>query len=221
MNVQKIPVITVDGPSASGKGVISKMLSQKLGWHLLDSGSIYRVLAFAAIDRGVDIADQEKLADLALTLDVEFKDEITLFGQVITNDIRTEKLGNITSQIAVYPKVRESLLARQRSFQVAPGLVADGRDMGTVVFPQANFKFFIDASPKERAKRRYLQLKSMGYDVNLNELEKEVVLRDTRDRNRACAPLVPAKDAVVIDTTELSIQEVFEKILNLLEFKIK
>lgn len=218
MEKKDIPVITIDGPSGSGKGVISKKIAKKLNWHLLDSGALYRILAFSGLKNEIDLTNENELAKLAPNLDINFlEDDIFLDGHNISNDIRTEEIGAFASKIASYKKVRELLLLLQRSFLKEPGLVADGRDMGTVVFPDAKLKIFLDATPFERAKRRYLQLKSKGYDVSLKELEKEVARRDFRDRNRAIAPLKAAFDATVIDTTNLNIEEVFLTVLSFVD----
>lgn len=209
----KIPVITIDGPSGAGKGTISKMLANKLGFHFLDSGAIYRVLALHVSNLKEDVTNEDKIASIALNLPVEFKADITLNDKVVTDAIRTEDVGNTASKISVLPKVRAALLQKQRILAKLPGLIADGRDMGTVVFPNATLKIFLDASPEIRAKRRYLELREKGYSVNLGELIKEIEARDSRDRNRAVAPLAVAKDAILVDTTSLSIEEVFEKVM--------
>lgn len=211
-----VPVITVDGPSGSGKGTLSRHLAQSLGWHFLDSGALYRVLALAAIRHAVDLNNHQALEVLGLHLDVVFEQEpvqILLEGQDVTLAIRTEECGNAASKVAAIPIVRKALLERQRAFLESPGLIADGRDMGTVVFVEANLKVFLDASAQIRAKRRQAQLKEQGIDVSLDDLFAEICERDKRDRERAVAPLVPAKDAYVIDSTSMSIQEVFEAVL--------
>ncbi|MBS0286040.1 MAG: (d)CMP kinase [Proteobacteria bacterium] len=210
------PVITVDGPSGSGKGTLSRQLAQTLGWHFLDSGALYRLLALAAMRHAVALDNHTALAVLAGHLDVVFaknESQIFLEGQEVTLDIRTETCGGNASVVAAIPAVREALLDRQRAFLEPPGLVADGRDMGTVVFPQANLKIFLEASAQERAKRRQGQLKEQGIDVSLDDLLAEISARDTRDRQRSVAPLVPASDAIVLDTTTMPIKVVFETVM--------
>lgn len=209
------PVITVDGPGGSGKGTVTQMLARKLGWHLLDSGALYRLTALAAVRQGVALNDEEGLVKVAAGLDVAFEPtpegepvRVILAGQDVTADIRTESAGDNASKVAVMQPVRDALLQRQRDFRQAPGLVADGRDMGTVVFPDAPVKIFLTASAEERARRRYSQLKGAGVDVNIDALLEEIRVRDERDMNRSAAPLKPADDAQVIDSTGLSIEEV-------------
>jgi CMP/dCMP kinase len=209
------PVITVDGPSGSGKGTICALLAKQLGWNLLDSGALYRLLAFAAGNHGIDLTNEEALKQLAAHLDVQFVDKrIILEGEEVTDAIRNEQVGAGASMVASLPAVREALLQRQRAFQEMPGLVADGRDMGTVVFVDAPLKVFLTASAEERARRRYLQLKAKGDDVNLASLLDEIRARDERDTQRAVAPLKPAADAILLDSTELSIEQVLERILS-------
>ncbi|PLR41326.1 (d)CMP kinase [Chimaeribacter californicus] len=213
------PVITVDGPSGAGKGTLCKALAESLGWHLLDSGAIYRVLALAALHHQVDIQSEEALVPLAAHLDVRFisrngQIDVILEGEDVSHEIRTETVGNTASQAAAFPRVREALLRRQRAFRDLPGLIADGRDMGTVVFPDAPVKIFLDASAEERARRRMLQLQEKGFSVNFERLLAEIKERDDRDRNRAIAPLVPASDALLLDSTSMSINEVIEKALS-------
>ncbi|AVO55226.1 (d)CMP kinase [Ectopseudomonas mendocina] len=208
------PVITVDGPSGSGKGTLCALLAKQLGWNLLDSGALYRLLAFAAGNHGIDLTNEEALKQLAAHLDVQFIEKrIILEGEEVTDAIRNEQVGAGASMVASLPAVREALLQRQRAFQEMPGLVADGRDMGTVVFSDAPLKIFLTASAEERARRRYLQLKSKGDDVNLASLLDEIRARDERDTQRAVAPLKPAADAILLDSTELSIEQVLERIL--------
>ncbi|PHI31373.1 (d)CMP kinase [Budvicia aquatica] len=212
------PVITVDGPSGAGKGTLCQALAENLGWHLLDSGAIYRVLALAALHHNVDITSEEALVPLAVHLDVQFitqenKLQVILEGEVVTSQIRNETVGNTASQAAALPRVREALLRRQRAFREFPGLIADGRDMGTIVFPDAPVKIFLDASAEERAQRRMLQLQQNGLCVKFERLLSEIQERDYRDRNRAVAPLVPASDALILDSTNMSIEEVIEHAL--------
>ena len=208
-------VITIDGPSGSGKGTIAGLLAAKLGWKLLDSGALYRLLAFAAGNHGIDLTNEEALKTLAAHLDVQFVDKrIILEGEEVTDAIRNEQVGAGASMVASLPAVREALLQRQRAFREAPGLVADGRDMGTVVFPEAPLKIFLTASAEERARRRYLQLKGKVDGVSLSSLLDEIRARDERDTQRAVAPLKPAADAIQLDSTELSIEQVLERIMS-------
>ena len=212
------PVIAVDGPGGSGKGTVTQMLAKKLGWHLLDSGALYRLTALAAVRQGVSLDDETALVRVALSLDVAFDPtpagepaKVILAGEDVTAEIRTETCGDNASRVAVMQPVRDALLQRQRDFRRAPGLVADGRDMGTVVFPDAPVKIFLTASAEERARRRYSQLKDAGVDVNIDALLEEIRVRDERDMNRSAAPLRPADDAQVIDSTGLSIEEVLDR----------
>lgn len=219
------PVITVDGASGTGKGTVSQLLAKRLGWKFLDSGALYRVLALAAQKHSVALDNEKALEVLAEHLDVQFiareshLPHIILEGEEVTETIRTEKIGNAASIVAALPAVRAALLSRQRAFRDAPGLVADGRDMGTVVFPDAELKIFLLASPEERALRRYNQLKAQGISVNLSDLIKELQERDKRDQERIIAPLKPAEDAICIDTNHLSIEEVVEKIISEIQLK--
>ncbi|WKX27580.1 (d)CMP kinase [Tatumella ptyseos] len=220
-----IPVITIDGPSGAGKGTLSKALAEKLSWHLLDSGAIYRVLALAALHHQVDITEEETLVPLAAHLDVKFiieqqRSKVILEGEEVTAAIRTQEVSNTASKVAAFPRVREALLRRQRNFRELPGLIADGRDMGTVVFPDAPVKIFLDASAHERAERRRQQLQQAGVDVNFERLLAETVERDDRDRNRAVAPLVPANDALVIDSTGIDIEKVTAMALEFIQKKL-
>jgi cytidylate kinase len=209
-----VRVVTIDGPSGSGKGTVGQMLARRLGWHFLDSGAMYRVLGLAALRRGVDPVDASVLVKLAEDLVVTFVDsDVFLDGDKVTDGIRTESAGNMASKVAAVPAVRQALLQRQRAFARAPGLVADGRDMGTVVFPDAQVKIFLTASPEERARRRYNQLKAKGLDVRLGDLAAEVRERDERDRNRSVAPLVAAAAALQVESTGRSVEEVFETVL--------
>ncbi len=219
------PVVTVDGPSGAGKGTLCMLLAKKLGFQLLDSGAIYRVLALAAIHHGVDTESEDALVPLATHLDVQFIAEgdlvkVILEGEDVSGELRKEETGMAASKVAALPRVREALLRRQRAFETAPGLVADGRDMGTVVFPHAQVKIFLDASAEERANRRLKQLQDKGLDVKFADLLSEIQERDDRDRNRPVAPLRPAEDALVLDSTSMTIDEVVEKALQYIESKL-
>tara|TARA_R110002110_G_scaffold415836_1_gene657265 strand:- start:28454 stop:29134 length:681 start_codon:yes stop_codon:yes gene_type:complete len=210
--MQHIPVITIDGPGGVGKGTLSKQLATHLGWHFLESGALYRVLAIAAQNHSVANGNVSALAVLARHLDVVFEENpsrILLEGQDISKLIRTEECGSAASKIAQLPDVREALLARQHAFLQAPGLIADGRDMGTVIFPKADLKLFLQADPEVRAKRRQFQLKEQGIDVSLDSLFSEIAERDLRDRERKISPLRPASDAIVINTSDMPIVDVF------------
>ena len=220
-NVLEAPVITIDGPGGSGKGTIAMRLAGKLGWHFLDSGALYRLVALAAMDRGIDAIKETALGQLAEELDVSFGSSvdgmvILLDGNTITGRIRSEDVGVYASRIAALPLVRAALVKRQRAFRKPPGLVADGRDMGTVIFPDAVLKIFLTASAQARAQRRYKQLKEQGESVNLSRLFRDIEKRDERDSSRAISPLKPADDAHLIDSTELSIEEVMQEIYDLL-----
>lgn len=210
LHPQQPPVIAIDGPSGSGKGTVAQILARELGWHFLDSGAIYRILAYAAGQRGIALDDAQALAELARDLPVVFSPidaKISLEGIDIKNEIRTEAAGNAASRVATIPEVRAALLARQRAFRAVPGLVADGRDMGTVVFPDADVKIFLTASAEERARRRYNQLMEKGLDANLSSLVTEIAERDRRDATRSVAPLKPAEGAEIIDTSDLDIAQ--------------
>jgi cytidylate kinase len=221
MEDRNVPVITIDGPGGSGKGTIAMRLAESLGWHFLDSGALYRLVAVAAMDRGIDEADGAALAATARGLDVQFglSEEglvILLDGNYITGRLRSEAVSAMASRVAALPAVRAALVQRQRAFRQPPGLVADGRDMGTVIFPDARLKIFLTASAEARAERRYKQLKEKGENVNLPRLFREIKKRDERDSSRAVSPLRPADDAHVIDSTEMTINEVLEEIRKLL-----
>ena len=207
-------VITIDGPSGSGKGTVAALLAARLGWQLLDSGALYRLLALSAGKHGIALDDEAALQAQAAALDVVFTGQrIVLEGEDATDAIRNEQVGAGASKVAALPGVRAALLQRQRDFRVAPGLIADGRDMGTVVFPDAPLKIYLTASAEERARRRYLQLKDKVEGVSLPSLLEEIQARDERDMQRAVAPLKPADDAIQLDSTELSIEQVLESIL--------
>jgi cytidylate kinase len=221
MSKQNVPVITLDGPSGTGKGTLCHMLAKALDWHFLDSGAIYRVLAIAAIKQSIDLNQIDHLVtqahqlNLSFGISPEWNCEVYLDGHDISQAIRSEQCGQNASKIAVIPEVRAALLDRQRAFAISPGLVTDGRDMGTVVFPDAILKVYLYASAEERAKRRYLQLKERENDVSLAQVVDELNKRDARDMQRAHAPLKPAEDAVFFDTTGLSIEQVFNFVLKL------
>jgi len=213
-----IPVLTIDGPSGSGKGAVSRRVADRLGWHLLDSGALYRLVALSAVRAGVDLNDRVALTGIATELAARFdsddqgNERIWLEGEEVTGEVRTEKCGELASQVARVPDVRIALMALQHGYQAPPGLVADGRDMGTVVFPDAPLKIFLMASPEERAKRRHKQLKDKGIGVSLSALSRDIAERDARDANRSVAPLLPAADARTLDSTDLTIDEVVAQI---------
>lgn len=217
-----IPILTIDGPSGSGKGTISQIVAKTLGWHMLDSGALYRLVALGALKNDLALEDEVALADYALNLDARFElpedggeMQVFLDNEEVTRDLRTETTGNAASKVAALEAVRAALLERQRNFAQAPGLVADGRDMGTTVFPKAKLKIFLTASVEERAKRRYKQLNEKGLGVSLRGLLEEISERDTRDSQRTVSPLKPADDAVLVDTSEMSINEVVERVTQL------
>ena len=217
--VSQAPVITVDGPSGAGKGTISHMLADRLGWHFLDSGALYRVVGRACLIEGVAWSDEHAVTEIARHLDVSFTTAesgeilVAYKGQDVSRSIRTEEGGRGASTVAAIASVREALLARQREFRQRPGLVADGRDMGTVVFPDAPLKFFLTASAQERAARRHKQLIAKGESVSLARLLGDIEERDARDSSRAVSPLVPAEDAIVVDSTATPIPDVFEQVM--------
>ncbi len=215
-----IPVITIDGPSGAGKGTIAQAIARELEWNILDSGSLYRLTALAASKEGLSLDNEEAIEKLARGLAVKFESmpqglKILLKGEDVTEAIREEQVGMMASKVAAMEGVREALLARQRDFAKAPGLVADGRDMGTTVFPDALLKVFMTASAEERAQRRYKQLKEKGIDVNIAALVEDLKLRDEQDANRKVSPLKPADDAIFLDTTSMSIEQVTEQLLEL------
>lgn len=217
--LSKAPVITLDGPGGVGKGTVSGLLAKQLSWHYLDSGALYRLAALAAMNHGVDFDNESALAVIAEHLDIRFKQEagaevtVLLEGDDVTRQIRTEEVGSNASRVAAFSRVRDALLRRQRAFRTDPGLIADGRDMGTVVFTDAPLKIFLTATSDERARRRVLQLEQGGSVVDYDQVLQDINERDERDRTRTVAPLKPAEDALVIDTTELSIEAVLERVL--------
>ncbi len=215
-----IPVVCIDGPSGSGKGTLARRVAEALGFHLLDSGALYRLTALAAARRGVDLEDEAAVAEVAATMQPRFEPtgdgwtRTWLDGDNVTREIRAEEVGMNASRVAALPDVRKALLALQRGFRQSPGLVADGRDMGSVVFPEAPLKIFLTASAEERARRRHKQLKDKGIGANLPALLKDIEARDEQDAQRAASPMVPADDAIVIDSTSLAIEEVTRQVLS-------
>lgn len=218
-------IITIDGPSGSGKGTVCHILADKLGWNLLDSGALYRILAFAALQKEIALDNDRELVTLALNLQVAFISngvgvDTILNDENVGDKLRTEVVAKAASKVASIQVVRDALLERQKAFYQAPGLIADGRDMGTVVFPEAPVKVFLDASAEERAQRRFNQLQNKGFDVSIAQILSEIKERDYRDRNRTVAPLMPASDAIEIDSTSLTINEVVEQVLDLIKLKL-
>ena len=204
-----VPVVTIDGPSGAGKGTLAAAIAEARGWHLLDSGALYRIIAVVALRQGVSLSDAALLAALCSELQIVFgAGSVTVNGDDLTDAIRTEDVGSAASVVAALPPVREAILTLQQAFRRAPGLVADGRDMGTVVFPDASVKIFLDASAEARAERRYNQLKNKGLSVKFPTLLEQIQERDARDRERAVAPLRPAEGALIIDSSEMSIDAV-------------
>lgn len=219
-----IPVITIDGPSGSGKGTVAVRLAEKLGFTLLDSGALYRSVGIAALRCEIDLRDHQQIAELARHLNIEFgvssPDSVWLDGEDVSLEIRTDIGSELASQIGAIPAAREALYERQLAFRKAPGLVADGRDMGTVVFQDAIIKIYLTARPEERAQRRYKQLIDKGIDASLADLLRDLKERDARDSERPISPLKPAKDAVVLDTTDLHIDQVVEQVLDLVSERL-
>ncbi len=219
MQDENVFVVTIDGPSGSGKGSLALNVARELGFHLLDSGAIYRLLALKALQQGIDLDDEQQVAPLAEELDIRFEagDELSipfLDNVDVSAELRQERTGDAASRVARHPLVRERLLSLQRGFVRPPGLVADGRDMGTVVFPDARFKFFLYASPEIRAQRRYKQLKNMGLSANIAQLQADIAERDERDQSRSVSPLVPAEDALVVESSLLDLAQVTELVLS-------
>lgn len=216
---KNIPVITIDGPSGTGKGTVARLLAEELGWHLLDSGALYRLLSVSALDRGISLDDEPRLQALAPAMNIRFEigtnggERIVLDGREVTDRVRAETTGADASQLAVLPGVRRALVVRQRDFRKAPGLVADGRDMGTAIFPDAGLKIFLTASAQARAERRHKQLNGKENGASLSALFREISARDERDSSRQASPLKAADDAVVIDTTDLDVAGVMNRVL--------
>jgi len=224
---KKAPVLTIDGPSGSGKGTVSQALADQLGWAFLDSGAVYRALAVTAWERDISSARAEELAELAKSMSIRFIPQkngvcgVEVNGTEVSESLRSEEIGNLASQMAAHPLVRAALLEKQREFRQFPGLVADGRDMGTTVFPDALLKIYLTASAEVRAERRYKQLKDKGFDVNLPRLLGEIRERDERDAGREASPLKPAEDACIIDTSDMGIQEVVDRIRDELQKRLQ
>lgn len=215
----RIPVLTIDGPSGSGKGTVARLVAAELGWHLLDSGVLYRAVGLLALERDIAMTDIQALADLARDLPIRFEPtadgvSVRLEGRIRDHDLRTEEAGTTASQVAAIPEVRDALLDRQRAFAQAPGLVADGRDMGTVVFPDAPYKVYLTASAGERAQRRHKQLMEKGVATTLAALLEEIQARDARDTGRSVAPLKAADDALCIDSTGMPVEQVVQAVLD-------
>ncbi|MEE9396728.1 MAG: (d)CMP kinase [Methylococcales bacterium] len=221
INDDQAPVLTIDGPSGAGKGTVSRSIAKILGWHYLDSGAIYRAMAVAMGRNNVSLSELSNITQLALSMNLEFRCEdslrVYLEGEEITDDIQTEQCGKLASQVAAISEVRSALLEKQHEFQRLPGLVADGRDMGTIVFPSAPYKIFLTANPLARAKRRYKQLKEKGISVSLNSIVNDLEERDKRDIERVSSPLCKAEGALFIDSTDMSINEVIEKGLSIVQ----
>ncbi|HFD12989.1 MAG TPA: (d)CMP kinase [Crenotrichaceae bacterium] len=215
------PVLTIDGPGGAGKGTVSRLVASKLGWHYLESGAMYRALAVAASKHGINLDDTARLAEMAVSMNLRFEcprgeHQVLLDDIDITDEMGQETCGNVASIIASNPVIREALVEKQRRFKQPPGLVAEGRDMGTVIFPDAKYKIFLTASVEERARRRYLQLKQLDNNVSLDKIRSEIEERDRRDMNRSVAPLVQAGDALLIDSTDISIESVVDKCIRII-----